>query len=604
MNRSIATRRHLSLALLVAAAASGFAACTPFDTDEDYFPSPFGSTEVVTAAKPPPPISGGTLAITGQTAVAADPDRDLVWIVNLKDRSVSQVALQENDEPGRVAVDAAGRAHVALRRGGDVVSIDIASKKVVDRRAVCAAPRGITFDQAKDLLHVACVDGTLVSLPAAGGEAVRTLRLDRDLRDIVVSGDKLLVSRFRAAELLTVEADGTVAAERQAPPQFAMFEQQFQPAVAWRTVQAPNGNVLMVHQRGMTTPVEIETPGGYGSGGCDGSIVHGTVTPLPGTGAPLSQGAMPAIPFTILPVDVAVSPNGDLAVASAGTDQVIVTHTNSIVAEAAQSDPEFGGMGTCLGSMTGNFVQGQPIAVAFDSGGTLIAQTREPATLAFVGTSLVINLGGESRKDTGHEMFHTNPGGFSPMACAGCHPEGRDDGLTWNFNPIGARRTQFVSGGILQTAPLHWDGDMGGLDAIMGEVFVKRMGGLAQGPRRIRAFGNWIDQLPSIPAAEPTDTEAVARGEALYNDATVGCASCHTGAALTNNKTVSVGTGKAFQVPTLRNLADRAPFMHDGCAKTLRDRFNPACGGGDQHGVTSHLTPAQLDDLVAYLETL
>jgi hypothetical protein len=43
--------------------------------------------------------------------------------------------------------------------------------------------------------------------------------------------------------------------------------------------------------------------------------------------------------------------------------------------------------------------------------------------------------------------------------------------------------------------------------------------------------------------------------------------------------------------------------MHDGCAATLRDRFG-ACGGGDNHGHTSQLTPAELDDLIAYLESL
>jgi hypothetical protein len=36
---------------------------------------------------------------------------------------------------------------------------------------------------------------------------------------------------------------------------------------------------------------------------------------------------------------------------------------------------------------------------------------------------------------------------------------------------------------------------------------------------------------------------------------------------------------------------------------TLRDRFDPACGG-TEHGEVSHLTPAQLDDLIAYLESL
>ena len=53
-------------------------------------------------------------------------------------------------------------------------------------------------------------------------------------------------------------------------------------------------------------------------------------------------------------------------------------------------------------------------------------------------------------------------------------------------------------------------------------------------------------------------------------------------------------------------ISDRAPFMHDGCAKTLLERFDitSTCGGGDQHGKTSHLTQAQIDDLIAYLDTL
>jgi hypothetical protein len=43
--------------------------------------------------------------------------------------------------------------------------------------------------------------------------------------------------------------------------------------------------------------------------------------------------------------------------------------------------------------------------------------------------------------------------------------------------------------------------------------------------------------------------------------------------------------------------------MHNGCAKTLKDRFGP-CGGGDKHGVTSKLSDAQVNDLITYLNTL
>jgi hypothetical protein len=71
----------------------------------------------------------------------------------------------------------------------------------------------------------------------------------------------------------------------------------------------------------------------------------------------------------------------------------------------------------------------------------------------------------------------------------------------------------------------------------------------------------------------------------------------------TNNALVFVGTGGMFKVPSLVGVAARAPYMHDGCAATLRDRFG-TCGGGDAHGRTSGLTEAQLADLAAFLESL
>jgi cytochrome c peroxidase len=146
---------------------------------------------------------------------------------------------------------------------------------------------------------------------------------------------------------------------------------------------------------------------------------------------------------------------------------------------------------------------------------------------------------------------------------------------------------------------------MANVDAIMGEVFEKRMRGTHQGPRRVRVFARWIDSIKAQPLSPVADGTAVRRGDALFHDATVGCASCHEGDKMTNNRAADVGTGKAFQVPSLSRIALRAPFMHNGCAATLKDRFlNPACGGGDLHGKTSHLDAGQIDDLVAYLESL
>ena len=65
-----------------------------------------------------------------------------------------------------------------------------------------------------------------------------------------------------------------------------------------------------------------------------------------------------------------------------------------------------------------------------------------------------------------------------------------------------------------------------------------------------------------------------------------------------------MGTGGLFEVPSLRGVGLRLPLLHNGCADTLEERFDPACGGGDQHGTTSQLSATEIADLVAYLGSL
>jgi mono/diheme cytochrome c family protein len=158
---------------------------------------------------------------------------------------------------------------------------------------------------------------------------------------------------------------------------------------------------------------------------------------------------------------------------------------------------------------------------------------------------------------------------------------------------------------VLSSGPLHWDGDLGDFDEMLDEVFVRRMSGTKPGKRTTAAFARWIDSLPMLPTSPPADVDAVERGRALFQSEAVGCASCHGGQRLTNEQNSDVGTGKAFQVPSLLGVAQRTPLMHDGCAPTLEARFtDTTCGGGDKHGVTSHLAADEIADLVAYLETL
>ena len=547
------------------------------------------------------PVSGGTLLVTedGQTAIAADPDRDQVFVVDLASEKVRPVALQKGDEPGRSVEDGAGRVHVALRRGGALVTIDVASATATARRGVCSTPRGVAWDSATDLIHVACQSGELVSLPAAGGAATRVLRPARDLRDVIVDGDRLLVSRFKSAELLVIDAAGQIA--RTLSPPSSLGSSGFEPSVAWRALRMPDGTVAMLHQRANPAQIAIGPAGYYSSAGaCSGAIVDGTVSRLDPNEDDSWKPPQLAMAMLIGPSDIAVSRDGQkVALVSIGTAWKAERSGNPVELPKLQILPNTLTPTDPCGTEPGPAISGEPVAVAFDAVGRAIVQSREPAQLQVMGGS-TIALSNDSRADTGVALFHMNSG-FG-ISCASCHPEGTEDGRTWEFADIGPRRTQSMAGGITSTAPFHWSGDVEDFTALIHEVFESRMGGTRPNKQQIGAFVRWVDTVPTPPAAV-VDAAAAERGRVLFDSATVGCADCHSGPMLTNNKSYDVGTGGIFQVPTLRGVGSRAPFLHTGCAPTLRDRFS-ACGGGDQHGNTSSLTPAQIDDLVAYLETL
>ncbi|MGE3767649.1 MAG: cytochrome-c peroxidase, partial [Kofleriaceae bacterium] len=189
------------------------------------------------------------------------------------------------------------------------------------------------------------------------------------------------------------------------------------------------------------------------------------------------------------------------------------------------------------------------------------------------------------------------------LACASCHPEGREDGIVWDFAQEGQRRTQSLAGHILQRAPYHWDGLEHTIPVLLDDVFAKRMsGGTLTGAEKA-ALGPWLDRVPA-PAPMAGDPAAIERGKAIFDSPAVGCLGCHNGPLLTNNQRSNVGTGGAFKTPSLLGVGARAPFLHTGCATTLMDRFGTCNAGAGVHGDTSTLSPEQLGDLVQYLESL
>ena len=584
--------------IALGACNNGFSIPPPTDGNPVVVPPPDPPKEeaVFTSSNPPPPISGGTLIALkdGVTAVAADPDRDRVWIVDTEKLSLrGSIALEAGDEPGRGVEDGAGRVWVALRRGGALAALDVAAMKVAARVPVCAEPRGVAYDPASDQIHVACAGGELVSLVAKTGAEVRRLRLDRDLRDVLLDGDGLRVSRFRSAELLSIDAGGGVTKRVKPPAHGEQFGPSYEATVAWRTIGLPGGGVATLHQRALETVVP-NVINAYYSDPCTTIVKTGVAVTEPGvTQSPAAGGLEVA-----LAVDMAIAPDGQRVAVAAAGDQVVGETTLAMLQNRDNS-------GDCVGqpaspdTSTRTAIAGTPIAVAYDLDNHLLVQSREPPSVWVLGRGQ-IPLPGESRRDSGHELFHSAP--RAGVACASCHPEGREDGRVWEFDDVGKRRTQSVAGGVLQTGPLHWTGDLADFDALICEVLVHRMQHVQPGPRHAKAFASWLDALPAPTPVAAIDAAAVAKGSALFHDAAVGCATCHAGPKLTTRSTADVGTGQKFKIPSLVGDAARAPFMHDGCAATLADRFG-SCGGSE-HGSTASLTSAQVSDLVAYMESL
>lgn len=565
--------------------------------------------EPVTAAAALPAMSGGSLHVTSDdsTAIAGDPDRSALWVVDLGTKSVrARIDCGTGSEPGRIVEDQDGKVHVALRRGGDVMKVDPKTGTVESRRAVCKAPRGLAYDVSTDNLHVVCAGGELVTLKARGGDVERTVKLDDDLRDVVIRGTGLWISRFRSAELLQVDSEGRVQARVKPRTMQGMtidssgMRTTASPTTAWRMVGLPSGGVAMLHQRALDNQI-MTRGGGYSAGPCMGSGIStpGLTVFNGGSGTPEVGNGMTTVFFPVA-VDLAARRDG-VAVAMIGPNSGIAPTPASQVQLATQTNPADGCIPPSPVSGSPANPEEQAVSGSYDSKGTLWVQYRNPPRIDGNGVRIALTTT-EDRSNTGYSLFHNPTKGL--IACVSCHPEGGDDGHVWNFEGIGKRRSQSLRGGIVATAPFHWDGDMSDMSTLMLQVFNGRMGGATTGATDAEKMAGWLDTQPILPKSEAADPSSIERGKALFNDPVVGCASCHSGKRFTNNGSADVGTGKAFQVPSLNGLAHRAPYMHTGCAATLRDRFTPACGGGDKHGKTSQLTSGEIDDLVAYLASL
>jgi hypothetical protein len=218
------------------------------------------------------------------------------------------------------------------------------------------------------------------------------------------------------------------------------------------------------------------------------------------------------------------------------------------------------------------------------------------------------------------------------MTCATCHAGGGHDGMTWDITNMGEglRNTLSLNGASgTRFGNLHWSANFdevqdfeiqmeqlnGGEGLIPGKTFsntTSPLGHISAGLNSeldaLAAYVNGLGKESVRRSPYRTYTgefsEAALRGKTIFDDDN--CGACHTGEAYRDGLTHDVGTItaasgsrlggtlSAIRTPSLIELFDSAPYLHDGSALGLSDVFSK---GTHQRAFTGN----QQADLIEYL---
>jgi DNA-binding beta-propeller fold protein YncE len=212
------------------------------------------------------------------------------------------------------------------------------------------------------------------------------------------------------------------------------------------------------------------------------------------------------------------------------------------------------------------------------------------------------------------------------FSCRSCHPDGHVDGLSYDFdgdgigdNLLDNRSLQGVAG----TEPFKWTGKNPTLAIQCGPRFARvLMRTDPIPPAELKDLTTFIQSQPP-PRWERKHKRPLApaqeRGKELFFATKTSqgkiiprerrCQTCHRPPLFTNRLLSSIGTKgprdatDMFDTPHLLGIAQSAPYLHDGRAKTLEELWT-TYQTNDLHGVSSYMNKHQLNDLIEYLKTL
>lgn len=601
------------------------------------------------ADSPPLPSNGGSIAITsdGELLIVGNSDSNSVSLINL-DGDATVIEIPVGLDPRAVAVDEVRRLVYVANQGSDSLSIiDLSSATVTTDISVGNRPVGVVLSPDGHHLFVAELgDDTVRWLDTSTLETLSVLNVPDRPHGLALTpdGTRLLVTHLLSGNLTVLSLD------RADVPSPVTTWANVAPAPAVAVNSAGTRAYLaqtMAHGQGLNTQFDTSVFPKVSVVNLD-TFTHETAEhiSLPETDQPVG-----------LPWDVAVAEeNRVLWVVNSGTNDVSVidisnpgrpTRAAHIIvgdnprAVVISPDGRFAYVNNTL-SGTVSVIDTQTYAVIEE-----ITATTIPLP------PLLLN---------GKRLFFSSATGDLANAgwisCNTCHIEGEHDGRTWQLrylgevpeggNPVIVRNTTSLLG-MVETYPLRWSAEWDesadsefsirfeqyGTGLITdaewdkstdseGNVIIEEYGTvLAEEETHptlgrpnqglsydLDSLGAYIDSL-QLPERTHQLSAQEERGRTIFESEETQCAVCHPSPLYTDLLVHDVGTanqpgewfGPLIDTPTLRFLYDSAPYLHDGSAPTLLDVLTTA-NVTDAHGVTSHLTDGELDDLIAFLRTL
>lgn len=591
---------------------------------------------------------GGALVLDHKNLVAhvADADAAALHHVNLSSLDVTTTPLECS--PSEVILLDEGHLAVALRACGKVAFVSVApsGEAVVEATVdVAAEPWGLALTPGGMLLVTSAWGRTLTGIDSNAQSIRFTMDLPKEPRGVALSpdgqrafvthavGDALSVIDFApggGAEKPAIRQGQALGGNHRNRVDKAAGAATTHPtaSLAYTAVWNETGTRLFVPhllvQNGKDTTRFVA--GGYGGVSVQEDTSVATVAVIAGsTEKPLvaaGDGAA-AVGLARIHNDFfgtpSIAPSGSPArqarAASVLGDSLFVTSfgTGELVELDAKSlDPAM--------SVRRRFVVGDgPSGLDVDRTTQMAvvwSQLSHEISVVSLGSGNVekIPVGEETMTPSmalGRRLFHAEGDrrlSRDGRSCAGCHPEGRADGLVWRLGG-GARKTLLLAG-RLEHGPYGWNGEHAALADNIDET-IRRLGGTGLDKAELHALAGYIQKgliPPPAPVVSASAQALVARGKAVFESDQVGCVWCHRLDQEASDRSVhDVGSRAkeeeraSFRTPPLRFVSGAGPYFHDGRYETLEAVVDQNL---DRMGNTSSLSADDRAALVAFLRSL